>query len=240
MIIVQSTSVDPSLNLASEDYFFSQRNEDILFLYINNSSVIIGNNQLLELEVNSEYCERHSIPVYRRMSGGGTVFHDCGNLNYSFITNKSNGVSPLDGNFLKPIVHVLSELAIPVEIGTRKDLWLQNYHKISGTASHISRNRQLHHGTLLYSVNLEHLHNTTSVPQSLVVPKKHIASVRSKVMNIYQFLEAQNLNAPSSSVFFELFSTKLAIYLNAEFRNQLLSENFQSIKSLEAKYTPLI
>ncbi|MFZ4726698.1 MAG: lipoate--protein ligase family protein, partial [Paludibacter sp.] len=148
MQIIHFSSTSPTFNLAAEEFLFSERQDDLLFLYVNEPSVIIGCNQAMRNEVNLEFCTENEIQIVRRMSGGGAVYHDLGNLNYCFISNKTIGKSSLNDDFLKPIVKVLVDLGVPVEIGKRKDLWLPDRYKISGTASHVSKNRELHHGTL--------------------------------------------------------------------------------------------
>ena len=152
MNIVFSPSTVPSFNLSAEEYLFKKIGEDFLFLYTNEPSVIIGSNQAVLNEVDIDYCIENNITIIRRLSGGGAVYHDYGNINYSFIHDKSG--APLSAQFLVPIVNVLHSMKIPVEIGKRKDLWLKGY-KISGTASHVSKGRELHHGTLLYHSDLK-------------------------------------------------------------------------------------
>jgi lipoate-protein ligase A len=203
MIIIHSTSTSPTFNLAAEEFLFSERTGDLLFLYVNEPSVIIGCNQAIYNEVDLEFCNQNDIQVVRRMSGGGAVFHDLGNLNFCFISNKSNVESALNGDFLNPIVEVLTALGIPVEIGKRKDLWLQNEFKITGTASHVARNRELHHGTLLYDTNLEMLERALN-PKQIDEPVKAIASVRSVVINIKTYLEEQGQFSLSSVDFFQI------------------------------------
>jgi len=184
-------------NLAAEEYLFSERQDDILFLYVNEPSVIIGSNQVIRNEVNLNFCAENNIRVVRRMSGGGAVYHDLGNLNYCFITNKTEGKSLLSADFLLPVVETLKLLNVPVEIGKRKDLWLQGGFKVSGTASHVSKNRELHHGTLLYDTDLDKLQKSLTVEdkdESL----KGIVSVPSVVKNLKNSLQENQ----ESSVFF--------------------------------------
>ena len=154
MKIVVSPSTIPSFNLAAEEYLFTRRGESFFFLYRNAPSVIIGSNQAVVNEVNQDYCIEQDIRVLRRISGGGAVYHDGGNLNYSLLQDKTD--APLSGRFLEPVVAVLRALAVPAEVGRRKDLWLEGC-KISGTASHVSLYRELHHGTLLYDTDLDAL-----------------------------------------------------------------------------------
>jgi len=211
MIIIQSQSTSPTFNLAAEEFLFSERQDDMLFLYVNEPSVIIGCNQAVRNEVDLEFCKENNIQVMRRMSGGGAVFHDLGNLNFSFISNKIEGKSSLKDDFLKPIVEILTALGIPVEIGKRKDIWLQNEYKITGTASHVARNRELHHGTLLYDTNLEMLEAALN-PKQIDEPVKAIASVRSAVKNLKTHFEEQGQPALSSTDFFQVIVRNLLEY----------------------------
>lgn len=213
MIAIVSSSDNSSFNLSIEEYLFSEYNEEVLFLYINTSSVIVGSNQEVKQEVNVDFCEKNDIQIIRRMSGGGAVYHDKGNLNYSFIWNKRRGESPLNADFLLPVIKVLSTLQVPVELGKRKDLWLKSGHKISGTASHISRNRELHHGTLLYNTDLwklqQSLETDISLEKNEVIKKKRTASIKSPVKNISSFLFENKIPAPNTDCFFQLFIERL-------------------------------
>lgn len=210
MKIVFSPSKIPSFNLSAEEYLLNKKGEDFLFIYSNNPSVIIGSNQALMNEVDIDYCIENNITIIRRLSGGGAVYHDEGNINFSFIQDKTS--APLSANFLKPIVDVLNILEIPVEIGKRKDLWLEGF-KISGTASHVSKGRELHHGTLLYNSDLTNLQNSLSSKQKVII-KKATASVPSPVMNIYTYILKTNGVAPLSSDFFYTLTSLLLQYFN--------------------------
>lgn len=210
MKIVFSPSKIPSFNLSAEEYLLNKKGEDFLFIYSNNPSVIIGSNQALMNEVDIDYCIENNITIIRRLSGGGAVYHDEGNINFSFIQDKTS--APLSANFLKPIVDVLNILEIPVEIGKRKDLWLEGF-KISGTASHVSKGRELHHGTLLYNSDLTNLQNSLSSKQKVII-KKATASVPSPVMNIYTYILKTNGVAPLASDFFNTLTSLLLQYFN--------------------------
>jgi len=178
------------------------------------------------------FCAENNIQIVRRMSGGGAVYHDFGNLNYCFIKNKIPGEFPLGGEFLKPIVQVLQDLNIDVQIGKRKDLWLPGGHKISGTASHIGKTRELHHGTLLYDCNLENLQKSLS-PKIVEPFKKAIASVPSPVKNIRALLIEQSVNVPDSQTFFESFAQKLLEFYNLESVSFLLEVDIVEIQKLQ-------
>lgn len=213
MIIIQSISQSTGFNLAAEEYLFSRREDEILFLYVNNPSVVIGSNQAILAEVDLDYCEANNISVFRRMSGGGAVFHDEGNLNYCFISNRKIGESALGADFLNPIVKVLRDLTVEVEIGKRKDLWLTGGYKISGTASHVGKTRELHHGTLLYDTDLDKLQKSLSA-KPLENQTKAIASVPSPVKNIRTWLQENDKIAPVAGIFIDLFIQKLKLFFD--------------------------
>ncbi len=200
-IIIVSDSQDPAFNLALEECLFNREEAYALF-YVNESSVIIGSNQIWENEVDRQFCYQHQIPVYRRISGGGAVYHDLGNLNYSFIFNKKKQKYNLNALYLKPIVVALASFGVHPVIGKRKDLWLPDgIHKISGTASHFSGSRVMHHGTILYDTDLEVLRG--ALLSSLKIKDvKGIPSVVSPVKNIKTYLEESQLKVFSVPDFF--------------------------------------
>lgn len=236
MQIIHSTSTSPIFNLAAEEYLFAERQGDLLFLYVNEPSVIIGCNQAIRNEVDLDFCKQNEVQIVRRMSGGGTVFHDKGNLNFCFISNKTEGKSSLNDDFLKPVVEVLVDLGVPVTIGNRKDLWLQSEYKITGTASHVARNRELHHGTLLYDTNLEMLEKSLS-PNGKDESIKAIASVRSTVKNLRTWFEEQGQFTLEDSEFFELLIRKLQQKLHVNVMLNLSENEILQIEILEnAKY----
>lgn len=228
MNIVISPYTIPSFNLSTEEYLFSQKSEDFLFLYVNDPSVIIGSNQSVINEVNIDFCTENSISIIRRLSGGGAVYHDRGNLNYSFIHNKTG--EPLSAGFLTPIIETLHSLEIPAEVGKRKDVWLGGY-KISGTASHISRGRELHHGTLLYDTDLEVLQKALSSKHKNTI-KKATVSVSSPVINIKTFLLESKGNAPDIISFFEMIKNRLLFFFNIKETINLQKDDIDKIEEV--------
>lgn len=228
MNIILSSSTIPSFNLSAEEYLFSQKNKDYLLLYVNNPSVIIGSNQAVLNEVDLDFCIEKGISVIRRLSGGGAVYHDHGNINYSFIHNKTG--EPLSAGFLKPVVEILHSLEIPVSIGKRKDIWLDGF-KISGTASHISRGRELHHGTLLYDTDLVVLEKALSSKLDFVI-KKATASVPSPVKNIKTFLLERNGEAPDICAFINTLINKLLSYFNINELKEMQEEDIDIVDDL--------
>ena len=234
MDIIFSPSTIPSFNLSAEEYLFKKSGTDFLFLYTNDPSVIIGSNQAIMNEVDIDYCIENNITIIRRLSGGGAVFHDYGNINYSFIHDKTG--APLSAQFLQPIVDVLHMMEIPVEIGKRKDIWLEGY-KVSGTASHVSKGRELHHGTLLYHSDLIKLQNALSSKQKDLT-KKATASVPSPVTNIHTYITKKNGSAPVVSRFFNNLTNRLLLYFDVKELTTLQEGDIEFIEELRrSKYT---
>ncbi len=235
MQIIVSDRQDPAFNLALEEYLFNQEEVYTLF-YSNTASVIIGSNQIWENEIDQQFCDAHQIPLYRRISGGGAVYHDLGNLNYSFIFNKEGSSFNLNAEYLKPIVMALTYFGIQPVVGKRKDLWLPDGHKISGTASHITGKRVMHHGTILYDSDL-HMLNSALLSSLKVTEVKGIPSVVSPVKNIRTYCEEFGLPLYTSTEFFRLLIEKVSHILNVEKLIYLDKAKIESVEALaDSKY----
>ncbi len=177
-----SLSNEPGFNLAAEEYLLKHKSDDFQFFYINTPSVIIGKHQNALAEVNLPYIEKSNIPLFRRLSGGGTVYHDEGNINYCFIKNGDSGDLVNFKKATQPITEVLNQWGVPARSGQRNDL-LIHYKKISGNACHVFKNRVMHHGTLLYNSNLDVLTESLKC-DALRFRDKAVKSVRSQVINL--------------------------------------------------------
>jgi lipoate---protein ligase len=182
MLLIDNISNDPYLNLAAEEYFLKESSEDILMFYINSPSLISGKHQNVLAEVNIRYATENNIPVIRRISGGGTVYHDTGNLNFSFISNGKEGQLVDFKKFTKPVIDVLVKNGIGAMFEGKSDIRVNGL-KISGNAEHVHRHRILHHGTLLVSSDLNNLSEALNTGYEKYTDKA-IKSVRSKVTNI--------------------------------------------------------
>lgn len=159
MYCLNLQSNDPFFNLAIEEYLLKNSKAEYLILYINSPSVIIGKHQTGHREVNTRFVTENKIPVIRRISGGGTVYHDLGNLNFSFIMQCESGKQVDFPKYTRPIIDFLKYMGIDARLEGKNDLKVSGL-KISGNAEHIHGNRVLHHGTLLFSTSFDKLHNS--------------------------------------------------------------------------------
>ncbi len=180
---------DPMVNLAIEEYIlqnFGEKDTYLLF-YINKPSIIVGRNQNSVEEINTDYVEENDIKVVRRLSGGGAVYHDEQNLNFSFIT-KDDGESFQDfAKFTQPVVDALNKLGVPAEMKGRNDLAVEG-RKISGNAMFATKGRMFSHGTLMLDSEIEHVVSALNVNKEKI-ESKGIKSIRSRVANISEYLD---------------------------------------------------
>lgn len=189
MLFIDNKGItDPRINLAIEEYALKNLdiNETYLLFYINEPSIIIGKNQNTIEEINTEYVEKNGIHVVRRLSGGGAVYHDLGNLNFSFITKDDGESFHNFRKFTEPVVNALRKLGVNAELSGRNDL-LAEGRKISGNAQFSTRGRMFSHGTLLFDSEIESVVSALNVKKEKI-ESKGIKSIRSRVANISEFL----------------------------------------------------
>jgi lipoate-protein ligase A len=182
-----SNENNPYFNLAAEEYLLKNTEDEIFMLYINEPSVVVGKHQNLLKEINTSWCYKHNIKLARRLSGGGTVYQDSGNVNFSFILNCFDLEKVNYQRFTNPILLSLKLLGLDVHYSSRNDILLKES-KVSGNAMHIFKNRVLCHGTLLFSSNLSNLSSALKNNGDRYIDKS-IKSVPSKVTNLSEALK---------------------------------------------------
>ena len=183
-IYIETGSTDPHYNLAAEQVVFDRldRGHDYVMLWQNDNSVIVGRHQITAEEVNEEAVRRHGIRVARRLSGGGAVYHDLGNLNFTFITDAGRAAQIDFALFCQPVAALLGELGVPAEIGGRNDITIRGQ-KFSGNAQYIKGGRVMHHGTIMFDCDLAMVSQALQVSGDKLA-SKGVASVRSRVTNV--------------------------------------------------------
>ena len=181
---------DPRINLAIEEYLLNTMDvekDPFLLFYINEPSIIIGKNQNTAEEINTDYVDSNGIHVVRRLSGGGAVYHDLGNLNYSFITVDDGNSFRNFRKFTEPVVKALQSLGVNAELSGRNDLMAEG-RKISGNAQFSTRGRMFSHGTLMFDTEVDAVVSALKVSKEKI-ESKGIKSIRSRVANISEFLK---------------------------------------------------
>lgn len=189
MKLILNSNNDPAVNLALEEYCVRNldvENEMYLLFYINKPSVIIGKHQNTIEEINKQFVDKNGIQVVRRISGGGAVYHDFGNMNFSFITKYSPEFFHNFEKFTKPLVETLREMGVEAELGGRNDIVVGG-RKISGNAQFTNLKSMFSHGTLLFNSNLDDVVQALNVKMDKI-ESKGIKSVRSRVANISELL----------------------------------------------------
>jgi len=189
MLYIIDHSTDPYWNLAAEEYLFKNFNEPIFRLWQNDNAIIVGQHQNAYAEINIDYVRQNSIKVVRRLTGGGAVFHDLGNVNFTFIDNKIEGEDSANmfARFTKPIIEALEKLGVKAYLEGRNDLLIDGK-KFSGNAVAVYKDRVLQHGTLLFSSSINSLGNAlASRPEKFA--SKSVKSNIARVTNISEHLE---------------------------------------------------
>jgi lipoate-protein ligase A len=235
MLIIKNPSTNPYFNLAAEEYLLKQFDDDIFTLWRNENAIIVGKHQNTLAEINVEHVEANKVNVVRRLSGGGAVFHDLGNINFTFISNAKEGADiKIDFKFFTmPIIEVLKEMGINAEFSGRNDLLIEGQ-KFSGNAEHIyhQKKRTLHHGTLLFASEIADLSAALKV-NPLKFQDKAVKSFRSRVTNI-----SSHLKEPLTVI---EFYEKVVDYISKRYEDvkfyTYTSEDIAAIEALvESKY----
>lgn len=228
MYCISLPSSDPAINLAADEYFLKNTRDEFLLLSINDPSVIIGKHQSAHIESDTRYLTTNNIPVLRRISGGGAVFHDHGNLNFSFISNSSAGRQVDFRKYTAPVIEFLRQLGVTASFEGKNDLKVDGL-KISGNAEHVFRERVLHHGTLLFGSDMNALHGSLRSDQS-AYSSKGVASNPSRVTNL------RELNTGLNSAY-ELRDRMLDFFVSSGINTQMVytNEQAEAIASLADK-----
>ena len=188
MEYIASSCTDPRWNLALEQYVFDSmdRSRSYFMLWQNDNTIVVGKNQNTVAEINNDFVRDHNITVVRRLSGGGAVYHDLGNLNFTFITD-ADKIDGIDLHmFCVPIVETLRSFGVQSEISGRNDITVDGK-KFSGNSQYVREGRVMHHGTILFDSDLSVVTQALCVKQEKLV-SKGITSVKSRVTNLRPYL----------------------------------------------------
>ncbi len=203
---------DPYFCLAAEEYLLKNLTDDIFMVWQADHTVVVGKHQNAMAEIDYRYVRENSISVARRISGGGTVYHDKGNVNFVFIHNVESPALISFRRFLEPVVDFLGKLGVTALITDRNDLVVEG-RKVSGNAQHVFKNRVLHHGTLLFSSEIEKLGKALRVVPGRYFGKA-VPSNRSPVANISDFL---SVNMDSENFADRLMEYQLSVHPDSRF-----------------------
>lgn len=232
MRIIINKHTNPYFNLATEEYLLHHAKEDIFMLWQDEPCIVVGKNQNTLSEINYDYIKSHQIPVVRRLSGGGAVFHDLGNINFTFIQSGASHLFADFKTFTLPIIDVLKDMGVNAEFSGRNDLLIDGK-KFSGNAQYRHKDRVLHHGTLLFASEIQDLSQALK-PKEAKFEGKGVKSVVSRVTNISEHL----LTPMSLGDFIEKIETHI-LEMDSEHnhRSPLTEEELAAITVLtESKY----
>ena len=211
MKLIRWYNPDAYYNLAAEEYIFTSldKEQEYLLLWQNQNAVVVGKHQNTIEEINTAYVKEHGVQVVRRLSGGGAVYHDLGNLNYTFIVNAPKGRYNFR-EMSQPVADTLIRLGVNVDFSGRNDLVIDGK-KISGSAQFIRQGRILHHGTLLLHSDLDQVSRVLTVKDDKIA-SKGVKSVRSRVTNICEYLPGITVRAFQSQLEKTLLDRNLTVY----------------------------
>lgn len=187
MIYIESSSINPYYNLALEEFAFNDLEDNVFMLWQNDNTIVLGKYQNAIEEVSAKYVKENQVNVVRRLSGGGAVYHDLGNINFTFITRNNWDNYFKFEYFTQTIVEFLKTLNVNVEFNSRNDLIVDGK-KFSGNSAYMKNGNTLHHGTILFDSNLETLVLALNVNDAKI-ESKAIKSVRNRVTNLKEHLE---------------------------------------------------
>ncbi|NLW79024.1 MAG: lipoate--protein ligase [Ruminococcaceae bacterium] len=184
MRYIESPSHDAWFNMALEEYVFESldKNEDWFMLWQNNNTIVVGKYQNTIEEINAEYVKDNNISIVRRLSGGGAMYQDMGNLNFTFVVDQDTSKTLDFGIFIQPVIKALAAIGVTAERNSRNDITIEDQ-KFSGNSQYNKRGRTMHHGTLLFNADLNVVGKALQVKADKI-ESKGVKSVRSRVTNI--------------------------------------------------------
>lgn len=214
MLCIKHHSTDPYFNIATDEYIFKHIQEDCFMLWRNDNAIIVGKHQNTLAEINHEYVKEKNIKVVRRLSGGGAVYHDLGNLNFSFTRTGDNYEMIDFERYTLPIIEVLKTLGVNAKFEGRNDLTIDGK-KFSGNAEHVFKNKVLHHGTLLFSSEMKDISGALKI-NPLKYKDRGVKSVPNRVTNISDHLKEK--------ISLDEFTDKVMDHITISFKDARLYE----------------